>query len=75
MGFALFQGDWKLILSKNKPCALYDLKNDLGEERNLISDPAQTERISGMLADYLAIRKSPRGTPALKTGTWGSELR
>ncbi len=75
ISFALFQGDWKLILSKNEPRALYDLKNDLGEERNLINDPAQAERISGMLAEYFAIRKSPRGTPPLKTGTWGNELR
>ena len=49
MAFALYQGDWKLVVTEwGEPAALYDLSKDLGEENNLIND--HPERVA-MMAD------------------------
>jgi ribosomal protein S9 len=59
---ALYEGDFKLMLDINNdaPAALYDLKNDLAEQKNLIADPAHAERVKRMEATYRAIRASKR---------------
>ncbi|MCX6909299.1 MAG: sulfatase-like hydrolase/transferase, partial [Verrucomicrobia bacterium] len=59
---AIYEGDFKLMLDVNNdaPDALYDLKNDLAEQKNLIAEPAQAERVKRMEATYRAIRASKR---------------
>jgi len=59
---ALYEGDFKLMLDVNNdaPAALYDLKNDLAEQKNLIADPAHAERVKRLEATYRAIRASKR---------------
>ena len=43
---ALREGNWKLTMNiEDKPAALYNLAEDLGEENNLIDNPAQAERV------------------------------
>ena len=37
-----------LDISNDAPAALYDLKNDLAEQKNLIADPAHAERVKRM---------------------------
>ncbi|MFA6546130.1 MAG: sulfatase-like hydrolase/transferase [Limisphaerales bacterium] len=63
MAHALYEGNWKLIVDiKDQPAALYDLKADLVEEKNLIADPAQTDRVKKMEETYRAIRASKKGS-------------
>lgn len=59
---ALYEGDFKLMLDvkHDAPAALYDLKHDLAEQKNLIDDPSQTDRVKRMEATYRAIRASKR---------------
>lgn len=59
---ALYEGDFKLMLDihNDAPAALYNLKNDLAEQKNLIADPAHAERVKRMEATYRAIRASKR---------------
>jgi len=59
---AIYEGDFKLMLDVNKdaPAALYDLKHDLVEQKNLIAEPAHAERVKRMEAIYRAIRASKR---------------
>lgn len=59
---ALYEGDFKLILdiANDAPAALYDLKSDLAEQKNLVAEPAHAERVKRMEADYRAIRASKR---------------
>jgi arylsulfatase A-like enzyme len=65
MAHALREGTWKLVLDieNDKPAALYDLADDLAEQKNLISDPAQVERVKRMEKIYRDIRASKRSTP------------
>ncbi len=59
MAHALYEGDWKLVLDiADHPAALYDLKNDLVERRNLITEAEQAARVKSMEATYRAIRAS-----------------
>jgi hypothetical protein len=45
MAHALREGTWKLTMNiEDKPAALYNLAEDLGEKNNLIDNPAQAER-------------------------------
>jgi arylsulfatase A-like enzyme len=55
MAFAVYQGDWKLILGPaGKPAALYNLATDLAEEKNLLaSEPA---RAATLAAEFKRIR-------------------
>ncbi|HAK95414.1 MAG TPA: hypothetical protein DCM87_10510 [Planctomycetes bacterium] len=64
MAHALREGSWKLVLDieGDKPAALYDLAADLGEQKNLIDDPAQAERVTHMEKLYRDIRASKRST-------------
>ena len=57
MAHALYEGDFKLMLDVNNdaPAALYDLKNDLAEQKNLIAEPAHADRVKRMEATYRAI--------------------
>jgi arylsulfatase A len=62
---ALYEGDWKLIFDlSDKPAALYDLKIDLAERQNLLSDPGQAERVKAMENSYRELRGSKRSTPS-----------
>lgn len=59
---ALYEGDFKLMLDVkyDAPTALYDLKHDLAEQKNLIGDPSHAGRVKRMEATYRAIRASKR---------------
>ena len=62
MAHAIYEGDWKLITDiSDQPAALYDLKNDLSERHNLISDAAHAERVKAMEKTYREIRASKQG--------------
>ncbi len=52
---AVRQGDWKLIyFHKDRHFELYDLKNDIGEENNLVAtNPEKMKELAKILADYL----------------------
>ena len=65
MAHALREGTWKLVLDieHDKPAALYDLANDLAEQKNLVDDPAHAERVQRMEKLYRDIRASKRSTP------------
>jgi arylsulfatase A-like enzyme len=65
MAHALREGPWKLVLDieHNSPAALYNLADDLVEQRNLVADPAQAERVQRMEKIYRGIRASKRSTP------------
>ncbi|MCP5545293.1 MAG: sulfatase-like hydrolase/transferase [Akkermansiaceae bacterium] len=55
MAFAIYQGDWKLVLDAGgRPVALYDLENDLGEETNLID--RHSDRVKALAAEFRRIR-------------------
>ncbi len=56
MAFALFAGNWKLVLQNGKPEALYDLTVDLAEENNLIADSTHASRVKQMTMQYQKIR-------------------
>jgi arylsulfatase A-like enzyme len=65
MAHALREGPWKLVLdiANDKPAALYNLADDLAEQKNLIADPAQAARVQRMEKLYREIRASKRSTP------------
>ncbi|MBI5387907.1 MAG: arylsulfatase [Verrucomicrobia bacterium] len=62
MAHALREGPWKLVLDieHDKPAALYNLADDLSEQKNLIADAAQAERVKRMEQLYREIRASKR---------------
>lgn len=63
MAFAVYDGDWKLILHQDgRPAALFNLDEDLGEEHNQIKQPEQRERVSRMVSTFKKIRASSRST-------------
>tara|TARA_R110002096_G_scaffold212352_8_gene399842 strand:- start:3418 stop:4803 length:1386 start_codon:yes stop_codon:yes gene_type:complete len=50
---AVRSGDWKLHLNKGKPSALFNLKTDVGESKNLLDENAEiAKRLQGYLADF-----------------------
>jgi arylsulfatase A-like enzyme len=65
MAHALRAGPWKLVfdIEHNAPVALYNLSDDLTEQKNLIADEAQKDRIARMDKIYRDIRSSKRSTP------------
>ncbi|HOD84572.1 MAG: Choline-sulfatase [Planctomycetes bacterium ADurb.Bin126] len=64
MAHAILAGEWKLLIDMaNRPAALYHLSDDPSEQKNLISDPAQAERVKHMNETYRTIRASRRSTP------------
>ena len=65
MAHALRQGPWKLVfnIEHDKPVALYNLTDDLGESQNLIAEAAQAERVKRLEKLYRDIRTSKRSTP------------
>ncbi len=65
MAHALREGAWKLVfdIEHNQPTALYNLADDLKEQKNLINDEAQKERVARMDKLYRGIRSSTRSTP------------
>jgi len=61
--FAVYDGDWKLILHKNgRPAALFNLDEDLGEEHDLIEKPDQKKRVNRMTRTFKKIRTSSHST-------------
>lgn len=66
MAHALREGPWKLVLdiANDKPAALYNLDEDLAEQKNLLAEAAQADRIVRMEKLYREIRASKRSTPA-----------
>lgn len=70
MAHALREGPWKLVfdIEHDAPAALYNLADDLTEQKNLIADDAQKERISRMEKIYRDIRSSKRSTPVQSGG-------
>jgi len=66
MAHALREGPWKLTFDmQDKPVALYNLAEDVVEQKNRIGDAAQADRIKRMDQVYRDIRKSKRSVPAL----------
>lgn len=65
MAHALRQGAWKLVfdIEHDQAVALYNLDDDLNEQKNLIAEAAQKERIAQMDKIYRDIRSSKRSTP------------
>jgi arylsulfatase A len=56
MAFAMYQGDWKLVLTETgKPFALYDLSTDLGEENDVLEHHPQ--RAKSLAAEFRRLRK------------------
>ncbi len=49
-GWAIRQGDWKLVKNRKEPVSLYHLVSDIGETNNLAGQ--QSERVASMLATY-----------------------
>ena len=50
---AVRSGDWKLHLKKGKPVRLYNLKNDIGEAKNLLGEhPEIVKRLSGYRTEF-----------------------
>jgi arylsulfatase A-like enzyme len=66
MAHALREGAWKLVfdIEHDQPVALYNLADDLAEQKNLFADAAQAERVKRMEKLYRDIRASKRSTPA-----------
>jgi arylsulfatase A-like enzyme len=64
---ALREGPWKLAfnIEHDKPVALYNLAEDLAEQKNLIDDGDQAGRIQRMEQLYREIRSSKRSVPVV----------
>ena len=63
------EGDWKLIKFYEGPMELFDLKNDLGETRNLATSmPEKVREVEGRLLAHLKSvgAKMPKLNPAAK---------
>ena len=61
---AFREGQWKLILDRNKDIwGLYNLADDLAETTNLMNDPSQASRIQRMRKRCLQLHKSARTAP------------
>ena len=61
-GLAIRQGDWKLIALRNGTKELYNLREDLGEKRNLIdSEKDEAQKLEKLLKSYLAKGRSTPG--------------
>ena len=65
MAHALREGPWKLVfdIEHDAPAALYNLADDLTEQKNLIGEPAQKDRVARMEKLYREIRGSKRSAP------------
>lgn len=65
MAHALREGPWKLVfdIEHDAPAAFFHLADDLTEQKNLIGEPAQKDRIARMEQLYREIRSSKRSTP------------
>ena len=65
-GLAIRRGDWKLIALRSGTKELYNLKDDLGETRNLIDTRKdQGQKLEELLKSYIAKGRSTPG-PAQK---------
>lgn len=69
---AVRNGTWSLKFDTNNcAVALHDLSADLGETKNLINDPAQSNRIARMVAAYEEQYRAARTAPLLGAGKVG----
>lgn len=75
---AIRQGDWKLVYDhKEEALELYNLKNDIGEQQNLLTQhPGTAEQLAGQLTKYLKDwnAKMPVYKDTGKQIPWPSEL-
>ncbi len=63
---ALYEDHFKLVFDiQDQPAALYDLKADRAEQKNLIGEAAHAGRVESMTQAYRQIRSSKRSTPAI----------
>ncbi len=61
---AIRKGQWKIIFSTKGKVELYDLKNDIGETKNIASDhPETVEKLTSLMKRYIA---EGRSTPGAK---------
>ncbi|MFA6546662.1 MAG: arylsulfatase [Limisphaerales bacterium] len=64
MPHALREGAWKLTLNiADQPAALHNLDEDLAEQKNLIAEPLQAERVKRMEQLYRKLRAAKRTVP------------
>lgn len=64
MPHALREGPWKLTFNiADQAVALYNLAEDLAEQKNLIAETAQAERVKRMEQLYRELRAAKRTTP------------
>jgi arylsulfatase A-like enzyme len=64
MAHALIEGDWKLVMAMtDQPAALYNLAEDLTEQKNMLNDPTHAERVKQMTQRYRDIRSSKHSIP------------
>jgi hypothetical protein len=64
MAHALRDGPWKLVfdIEHDRPVALYNLTEDLTEQKNRFDEPNQAERVKRMEGLYREIRAAKRST-------------
>ena len=63
---AIRQGDWKLVFLKSGAKELYNLKEDLGETKNLAAEKADlVTNLSALLQQYIDKGRSTAGEPQL----------
>jgi len=61
---AVYQGPWKLVLTKNgQPQHLFNLEDDLDETEDLLSTPQNASRVHAMQTEHERIASSRRSTP------------
>jgi len=61
---AIRQGPWKLIFFKNGKRELYNLKDDLGEARDVLAaNPDVVERLTKLMQQYIDNGRSTPGAP------------
>ena len=66
--FAYRSGSWKLVFNSSRsPVGLYDLALDPFETTNLLTQPAQSDRVAAMRAGLEASLVSDRTTPPIGT--------
>jgi arylsulfatase A-like enzyme len=64
---AIRKGDWKLISLPNQPPQLFNLSNDIAEEKNVAeSEPKRTEALRQELTSWQEQLRSPLWNPTVK---------
>jgi len=64
---AVYQGPWKLVLTKDgQPQHLFNLADDLDEKCDLVTDPQNASRVQALQAEHVRIANSKRSTTVKK---------